>query len=85
MYLKYLNSNREYKYRDVAKKFGVSKARVSQMIALGRKLPQEILDCFYRENVSEELKYITERKLRPLTLLGSDEEKIEQFMEMFNN
>jgi hypothetical protein len=81
-YLTYLESNPDFKYKDIAKKFKVSRARVSQMIALVRKLPKEILDYFYKENNSEELKYLTERKLRPLTLLKSDSEKIEQFKNM---
>ena len=45
-YLDYLNNNPDFKYRDIAEKFGVSKARISQMIALIKKLPKEILDYF---------------------------------------
>lgn len=55
------------------------------MIALINKLPQEILDYFYMENNSDEIKYFTERKLRPLTLMDSDNKKGEQFMEMVKN
>lgn len=47
VYLDYLNSDPSFLYRDVAENFEVSKARVSQMIALN-KLPQEILDYFQK-------------------------------------
>lgn len=81
-YIEYLGSNPKFKYRDVAAKFGVTKPRVSQMIALVKKLPQEILDHFLAENVDAKLKNITERRLRPLTLLESDEDKIKRFWEI---
>ena len=83
-YLDYLNSNPGFKYRDVADAFGVSKARVSQMISIVRKLPKGIIDNFFMKNYSENLKVFTERKLRPLTLLESDEKKIEKFIRIFN-
>jgi hypothetical protein len=66
----------------VAERFDVSKARVSQMIALVKRLPKEIMDYFHREDISENLNGFTERKLRPLTVLVSDKEKIERFQEM---
>jgi len=81
-YIDCLNSYPDFKYQEVADEFGVSKARVSQMIALVKKLPKEILDYFYMENNSDEMKYLSERKLRPLTLIESDEEKIELFRAM---
>ena len=52
------------------------------MIALVKKLPKEILDYFHMENKSENIKCFTERKLRPLTLMSSDEEKMKKFYEM---
>ena len=60
-YLEYLNSSPNFSYKNVADKFGVSRARVSQMMALIKKLPDEIIDYFHMENNSEELKYFTER------------------------
>ena len=54
------------------------------MIALVKRLPQEILDHFLIENVNARLKKITERQLRPLTLLESDEAKIRRFGEILN-
>ena len=81
-YLDYLNSSPDYKYRDGASFFGVSVGRVSQMIALIKKLPQEILDYFLRGDVSDDIQYLTERKLRPLTLLVFDDMKVEKFLQM---
>ena len=86
-YLDFQNSNPDskYQYQDVADEFGVSRARVSQMMSLIKKLPQEILEYFYMENNSNEVKYYTERKLRPLTLMDSDKEKVEKFKGMVSN
>jgi hypothetical protein len=49
------------------------------MIALVNRLPQEIVDLLIMENQSGNTSYFTEKKLRPLTLLNTDEEKIEKF------
>ncbi len=77
-YLEYLESNSDLTYRDAAENFNVTKARVCQMIALAKKLPKEITDFFIKENDSLDFSYYTGRKLRPLTLLKSDKEKIER-------
>ena len=81
-YLACLNSDPKFRYQNVADEFGVSKARVSQMIALIRKLPKEILDYFFMENNSDAIKCFSERKLRPLILMDSDKEKIKFFRAM---
>ena len=47
-----------------------------------KKLPQEIIDYFLYENEHLNLNYFTERKLRPLTLLASDDDKLRKFYEM---
>ena len=52
------------------------------MIAILKKLPQEIKDYFMNNNESLDLSYFTERKLRPLTLLKSDKVKIDMFREI---
>lgn len=52
------------------------------MIAMVKKLPQEIRDYFMNNNESLDLSYFTERKLRPLTLLKSDKVKIDMFREI---
>ena len=52
------------------------------MIALYKRLPAEITDFLMNVDESKILKHFTERKLRPLTLLASDEDKIKRFYEM---
>ena len=52
------------------------------MIALLKRLPQEIIDYLIKIYATKRLSEFTERKLRPLTLMESDEDKIEKFMEM---
>ena len=52
------------------------------MVALVKKLPQEIIDYFINEDGTKNLINFTERKLRPLTLMESNESKVERFMEM---
>ena len=84
-YLDCLTNNLDFKHRDVAEKFGVSKARVSQMIALVKKLPQEIINSFYNKDNLGNLRNFTERKLRPLTFLESDEKKMEEFIKLLSN
>jgi len=69
-------------YRDVAKKFNVTKARGCQMIALVKKLPPEIIS-YVIEN--EKAGYFTERKIRSLTLMKSDDAKTEVFRKMKDN
>jgi len=84
-YLGYLESHSGMTYQDVAEKFNITKGRVSQMIALVKKLPQEIVDYFKNNDGEINLNYFTERRLRPLTLMESDEAKIEKFREMNGN
>ena len=55
------------------------------MISLVTKLPKEILDFFTTEIHLENLRDFSERKLRPLTLLNKDEEKIKRFSKMISN
>ena len=69
-FVQYLKDHPESIYDDIAGMSGVSKARVSQMIALIKRLPDEIVD------------YFPERRLRPLTLMATDGEKINRFNEM---
>jgi hypothetical protein len=52
------------------------------MIALCKRLPAEITDYLINTEEPEILKQFTERKLRPLTLLESDDDKITKFDEM---
>ena len=66
-------------YETIAKKLSVTRARVCQMIALAKRLPNEIIDVFSDEEHADKLSHITERKLRPITLLKTDGEKIKAF------
>jgi len=52
------------------------------MIALCKRLPPEITEYLINTDEPEILKHFTERKLRPLTLVASDEDKIKKFYEM---
>jgi len=81
-YLEYLESNLDFKYQDAAKEFGVSKARVCQMVALYNRLPSRITEYLMNTDEPEIIKYFTERRLRPLTLLVSDDDKIRKFDKM---
>jgi hypothetical protein len=81
-YIEFLEQNPGLTYKNVADEFNITKARVSQMIALVKKLPKEIIDFFMSNNDSLDLSYFTERKLRPLTLLKSDDAKVARFYEL---
>lgn len=52
------------------------------MVALYRRLPAQITDYLMNTHDSEILKYFTERRLRPLTLLESDNDKLRKFNAM---
>ncbi len=52
------------------------------MVALYNRLPARITEYLTNTNKAEILKYFTERRLRPLTLLGSDDDKLLKFDEM---
>jgi hypothetical protein len=81
-FLQYLNDNPGATYDDIAEVFGLSKAKVCQMVALYNRLPSRIMDYLMNTDEPEILKYFTEKKLRPLTLLVSDDEKLRKFDEM---
>ena len=81
-FVAYLDKNPNATYDDLSVEAGITKARVCQMIALYKRLPAEITDFLMNVDESKILKHFTERKLRPLTLLASDEDKIKKFYEM---
>ena len=56
--------------------------KICQMIALYKRLPADITDFLMNIDEPKILKHFTERRLRPLTLLASDEDKIKKFDEM---
>ncbi len=81
-FVEYLNKNSNATYDDLSLDAGITKARVCQLIALHKRLPSEITDFLMNVDESKILKHFTERRLRPLTLLASDDDKIIKFMEM---
>lgn len=52
------------------------------MLALCNRLPEQITDYLLNTDKPGILKHFTERRLRPLTLMASDDEKINRFNEM---
>lgn len=67
---------------DLAKRYGISRARVTQYLNL-LKLPGEIID-FLKANRAQEsvLRYFSERRLRELTRLKGNERKVKRFRRM---
>ncbi|BBO78532.1 hypothetical protein DSCW_59490 [Desulfosarcina widdelii] len=47
-----------------------------------KRLPSEITDYLMNIDDPETLKFFTERRLRPLTLMATDDDKITRFKEM---
>ena len=81
-FVQYLKDYPDSTYDDLSEMFDVSKARVCQMVALYNRLPSQITKYLMNIVEPEILKHFTERKLRPLTLLAYDEDKIKKFDEM---
>jgi hypothetical protein len=81
-FVEYLNDNPNTIYDVLATEAGVTKARVCQMIALCKRLPSEITDYLMDTDDPETLSFFTERRLRPLTLMATNDEKITRFNEM---
>ncbi len=61
---------------------GVSRQRVYQLTTLIRKLPDEVTRVLLGTEDPTIQGYFTERRLRPLTTLGSDEERLARFTAM---
>ena len=74
-------------YWYIGEMFGISKARLSQLISLVTKLPSEITNFIEKQNDPDFLCFFTERRLRELTTLDSNKKKIiafKQLIETFN-
>lgn len=84
LYIQFLEENPHATYADLASAKGITKARISQMIAVCRRLPKEITEFLIETDDPSILAYFTERRLRPLTRMNSDIEKIEKFNQMKN-
>lgn len=81
-YLDCLESVPNGTYTDVAESFGVTKTRVCQMLALLKKLPPEITDAIACTEDDRFRAFFTERRLRALTVLPEDGDKLKQFAEL---
>jgi hypothetical protein len=82
-FVEYLNNNPNTTYDVLATEAGVTtKARVCQMIAICKRLPSEITDYLMDTDDPETLKFFTKRRLRPLTLMATNDDKITRFNEM---
>lgn len=69
-------------YAQAAEIVGVSRIRMFQLVSLITRLPREITD-FLAANKDPVIRaHFSERRLRPLTLLESDEQKIKRFRAM---
>ena len=66
-------------YAEAASILGASRQRVYQLTSLVRKLPDEVTRFLLGTEDPTIQGYSTERRLRPLTMLGSDEEKVAGF------
>jgi len=66
-------------YAQAAKILGVPRPYYCQIISLVLKLPQQIKDFLVDNEDPAVLRYFTERRLRPLTGLATDEQKLDRF------
>ncbi len=70
---------------EVAKIFGVSRARITQYLNL-LKLPQSIIHILDENQENpQKRKYLTERKLRPLTWIDNEEQSMKRFYKIIDN
>ena len=72
-------------YAQAAEILGVSRQRVYQLTWLVTKLPEQIKDFLVTCEEPTVLRHFTERRLRPLLALKSDEEKLVQFTDMLES
>jgi len=79
---KLLDTGMVYNQTDLAKRLGISRARVTQCLNL-LKLPEEIID-FLKANKDQEtvLCFFTERRLRELRQLKGKERRVKRFRKM---
>jgi hypothetical protein len=69
-------------YAKTADILGMSRQCVYQLVALVTKLPDQVKDILTSNEDSVIGRYFTERRLRPLTRLDTDEEKQARFQSM---
>jgi len=69
-------------YAQAAEIIGVCRGRVWQLVSLVTRLPKEITDFLVANKDPYIRAHFSERRLRPLTLLEFNEEKVKQFQKM---
>lgn len=69
-------------YAQAAEIIGVSRERVYQLTSLVTKLPPRIKDFLAGTKDPDLLRFFTERRLRPLTMLSDAETQMAQFTEL---
>jgi len=79
---KFIEDHQNPTYECISEKFGVNRARISQMVSLLKNIPSEITDYVEKQSNPNFLCFFTERKLRKLTTLITDTEKIDAFRKM---
>lgn len=72
-------------YAEAAEIVGVCRGRVWQLVSLVTRLPKEVTDYLVANKDPFIRAHFSERRLRPLTLLKSDEQKVERFHDMLKD
>ena len=72
-------------YAQAAEILGVSRERVYQLTALVTKLPPQIKDFLIGTEDPAVLRFFTERRLRPLTMIPDGEKQMAQFAELLTS
>jgi len=81
-YLKVFEDESVRTYAQAAEVLGVSRERVYQLASLVTKLPPQIRDFLAGTEDPAVLRFFTERRLRPLTMITDGEEQMGQFSEL---
>jgi len=71
-------------YAQAAEIIGVSRERVYQLTSLVTKLPSRIKDFLAGTDDPAVLRFFTERRLRPLTMIPDGEMQMAQFAELLS-
>lgn len=83
-YKQLIDARNNPSYQSCSEILGVSKARISQRISLLKNIPSEISNLIEKQSNQDFLCFFTERKLRTLTNLSTDREKIDAFRQMID-
>lgn len=81
-FVAYLKDHPGATYQDLGQMHGITRARVCQIISLVTNLPDEMINFLMNSKNQKFQKYFTERRLRPLTKLGDDKQKMDCFNKM---